>query len=779
MFLMFLVPLVIIFGVLSVLIFTTVSQYVNNWVELEMRGLTEINATDLAGQIESVRIAVLSMAAILEGVDNSADNAREQVDQLLQSLFTNDVVYNAWLIYEPQAFDGRDNDYRQDYPGAPSGRFMRSYVIEDDDIVVAPDMEEEWLDDIEDAYWYIIPRDSGKLYIDVDNESVNLWDYGLGENPVYTLTVAAPIFRDDQVIGVVGADISVDTMTISIDGDHAHVSNVAVFYSSGRIFYSPRIDLAEECINTLGFSNMDMIWEAFDSREPLFIPDEYCVFANARALAIFQPVYIKNYDEILFLYVSLPRSVIYDSLLPIIFIIAVTSAIVFAMLVILVVYVIRQVSRPLNRLTLAANAIAQGNIEIAIDYSPDARNEIGLLSQSLHTMVEQFRVNAMKMDQTRRKDSIKLQIETFITASGSAREIFEGLAAMLREYFGVLKVTIIHVNSGKATAFSNMSPPHEFFAREQTEALLDGRKLVFLNAQAISIQDLDFLEQITQSVCFMPLRPLQNGELFGYIIFEHDSKTALSEGIESIMMYISEILSEWLAQQEWDDTDLPSEELYALPGELPDKPPYTNPVSIIERLKGIDGIAVDLALERMGGLDEAYEKTVKLLARLLPDAIAKMDKYITERNLKDFTIEVHGIKGVLQGIGAGKLGTDGANLENAALEGDEDYCYTRFPSFKESLNDFSGQLNAALESDITVPKEQIGKEALSAALTDAKTAAEAYDAMGALEALAVLSGRSYSREADGLLEKVTFALEEFDCKGALINIIKIEEEILK
>jgi hypothetical protein len=44
----------------------------------------------------------------------------------------------------------------------------------------------------------------------------------------------------------------------------------------------------------------------------------------------------------------------------------------------------------------------------------------------------------------------------------------------------------------------------------------------------------------------------------------------------------------------------------------------------------------------------------------------------------------------------------------------------------------------------------------------------------ALDILRPLSGFSYSEETDGLLEKVIFALEEFNCEGALINIEKME-----
>jgi HPt (histidine-containing phosphotransfer) domain-containing protein len=177
----------------------------------------------------------------------------------------------------------------------------------------------------------------------------------------------------------------------------------------------------------------------------------------------------------------------------------------------------------------------------------------------------------------------------------------------------------------------------------------------------------------------------------------------------------------------------------------------------------------------MGGLHETYEKTVKLTARLLPEAITKMDKYIAEPSIKDFTIEVHGMKGVLRSIGAVKLGSEAANLENAAIGDDMDFCVKNYPPFREALTSFSAKLDQALESDENAKHEKIDKEKLSAALLDAKAAAESYDAVGAAEILAPIANFSYNKEADELLKNIIFALEEFNCESALSTIKKMEE----
>jgi hypothetical protein len=80
-----------------------------------------------------------------------------------------------------------------------------------------------------------------------------------------------------------------------------------------------------------------------------------------------------------------------------------------------------------------------------------------------------------------------------------------------------------------------------------------------------------------------------------------------------------------------------------------------------------------------------------------------------------------------------------------------------------------------LEDNGGAEKEAIDKDSLLTALASAKEAANNYDALLALDILNPIADYTYNPEADALLEKVIFALQEFDCKGALINIINLEE----
>jgi HPt (histidine-containing phosphotransfer) domain-containing protein len=298
-----------------------------------------------------------------------------------------------------------------------------------------------------------------------------------------------------------------------------------------------------------------------------------------------------------------------------------------------------------------------------------------------------------------------------------------------------------------------------------------------MNTQAIRSHNLDFLNPDTISACITPLR---SDAVMGYIIFENTDIKTFSEGTESIIIFISEIMGEWLSGKDWDaadnERDAAADGNGATQTQTDDGPSvFDDDMPVMQRFRKIKGLAVDYALERMGGLEEAYEKTVRILARLMPEATEKMDRHIASKNLKDFTVEVHGIKGVLRNIGAVDLGNDAAALEGAAIEKRMEFCAERYVPFKEALMRFSERLDAALAEKPDTVKDKIDKETLLAAVIAAKEAANGFDAMGAADTLAEAAKLSYNDETDVLLKDVLLALEVFDCKGALINIIKMEE----
>jgi HPt (histidine-containing phosphotransfer) domain-containing protein len=193
--------------------------------------------------------------------------------------------------------------------------------------------------------------------------------------------------------------------------------------------------------------------------------------------------------------------------------------------------------------------------------------------------------------------------------------------------------------------------------------------------------------------------------------------------------------------------------------------------SMLKKIKGLD---VESALLSMDGMYHVYEKMIRLAARLLPETIEKMDNYWYDEDITGFTIEMHGLKGVLRNIGAMGLGNKANQLERAALGGTIAFCDKHYPHFKQLLIQLLQHINEAFSSGPIDEKVKMDREAFACALKSVKIAAEGYDALLAADTLKPLLNYQTDEDTGKLLERTIQSLEVFDCQKALTYINKIK-----
>jgi HAMP domain-containing protein len=518
-------------------------------MRLEIKNIAEINAMDLSGLIDGVITSVQITAEALGKIDGFAmENPREHAGNILTSMLVNTSIYNAWFAFEPDAFDGRDEYHTDDYPGAPSGRFIRSYVAENGRVIIAPDMDEWSIDNPAISYWYTVPRDENRLLVNMTSDSDNLWDYAVGHDAVFALGVSAPVRNKyGQVIGCVGADVLFDEMIMGLE-NHAS-AYVAVFFPDGNLFYAPDFSYDAENAHISHFESAEQIQKSFYQDEALFLLNEYSPFAKTEAYTYFQPILTKNYlDSHLFMYAAMPRSVSLQILIPMLGIIAAIAFTVLLALFIMLSYLKKSIYRPINKLILAAEAISQGNIETEIGYFP-GNNEISLLSRSLHRLVERFRMYIMNMTQSQEKAAISGQLNNLVKDTRHISEMGGLLCGFVRQYFRIYKTTLVLLQDGQALAYVNsaMEEPYIYSFRHfaQVEELIKTRKIAFVNQYTIQTTGISCLNPESVSACFIPLK---RNAFLGYIIIENnDPRIIINTNEEANILYMSQIISELLA----------------------------------------------------------------------------------------------------------------------------------------------------------------------------------------------------------------------------------------
>jgi HPt (histidine-containing phosphotransfer) domain-containing protein len=159
---------------------------------------------------------------------------------------------------------------------------------------------------------------------------------------------------------------------------------------------------------------------------------------------------------------------------------------------------------------------------------------------------------------------------------------------------------------------------------------------------------------------------------------------------------------------------------------------------------------------------------------LLPERILKLKSKIDE-NLENYSIEIHGIKGVLLNIGAYSLSDAAKELENLSKRGDYEKCKECHAAFESEINNFLRLAEGLLESARGEKQKAENGEALEAGLPRVIRFIKDFDGAAATAQLKNLCEVSYGEEIDTLLEGAQNAVKLFNFKGALELLTKIDE----
>ncbi|MDE6764290.1 MAG: response regulator [Oscillospiraceae bacterium] len=169
----------------------------------------------------------------------------------------------------------------------------------------------------------------------------------------------------------------------------------------------------------------------------------------------------------------------------------------------------------------------------------------------------------------------------------------------------------------------------------------------------------------------------------------------------------------------------------------------------------IPNVDVMDGLKLCGGNIDAYLAILKTFMETAEESILRIETYAHNRDYKNYTTEVHGLKSSSLAIGANGLSEMAKALEQAGKA--EDYkqiaedtpaLIARFSEIAENIKPFVETEKSDVEN-----KPQIGADTLKAELEKALEAIDELDSHGAMEILDELSGCYYSSEVNGEIEK--------------------------
>jgi len=143
-----------------------------------------------------------SLAPVMQNLseDKAVEQPREDAVAILGgTLLSQADAIALWTCWEPNAFDGKDSEFKNARYHDPTGRFV-PYVYKD-----GSGYGVEVLADYDISDYYVRARDSGKPYI------TDPYEYNYNGNTVTVYSIAFPILKNGSVAGVMGADIVLES----------------------------------------------------------------------------------------------------------------------------------------------------------------------------------------------------------------------------------------------------------------------------------------------------------------------------------------------------------------------------------------------------------------------------------------------------------------------------------------------------------------------------------------------------------------------------------------
>ena len=112
-------------------------------------------------------------------------------------------------------------------------------------------------------------------------------------------------------------------------------------------------------------------------------------------------------------------------------------------------------------------------------------------------------------------------------------------------------------------------------------------------------------------------------------------------------------------------------------------------IAFWRKIEQIEEISLSTALLRTDGQWDMYKTMLKLMISEIENCNERLNIFLSNNDLKNFRIEIHGMKGSLASIGAMELAAKAFVLETASEKMDSDFCASNMPIFLEELNNLN------------------------------------------------------------------------------------------
>lgn len=322
--------------------------------------LCETGHKDLDYYFQNVESSVKTVAAFvqsdLDGVDDEALQAHiDRVSDVFQKLAYNT---NGVLTYYYRIDPEVSGNVKGFWYVNSDGNGFKAHKM--------TDITEYDTDDTSALVWFTVPKATG--------EGVWLPPYITENLYARVISYNVPVYYDGQFIGVIGIEIDYSTMAEVVNHITLYDNGYAFLNDdAGNIIYHPQMDVttmeAQPQVPNGLLSNDKFIRYSYDGVEKRAV----CLpLSNGMRLVVTVPV-----QEIDAAWRKWVREI------------TIVFAVMLVVFVVLIMTFTGRITRPLQKLTKAAEQISKGNYNAELDY--DRQDEVGVLTASFEKLIAELK----------------------------------------------------------------------------------------------------------------------------------------------------------------------------------------------------------------------------------------------------------------------------------------------------------------------------------------------------------------------------------------------------
>jgi len=359
------------------------SAAIENVAGKQMKALAGQYGNDVSGMIDEGLSQSQSIAASLKGVLEAEKTIdRDAVVSMLKGVVASSPLYlGACVGFEPNAFDGRDDEYVNVPPyHDATGRFVPYVNKSGGKLNVEPLVGYERAD----TDYYAMPKKLMKPYV------TEPYTYNVGGTEVLMVSLCTPIIANGSFVGVVCIDMKIDELSKLVLSLTPYGEGYAYLLTpTGHAIVHPSEKLDGK--NIFEVSNIPSekeILAAMRSKQS-YAERRFSAATGQLSMVQYVPVSFSGSDQYWYLAVSAPMAIILEAVTDLSWFTALLGIGVLVAILGALYFIARAVARPVIDGVTFAEAMARGDFTRTLDI--DQKDEVGTLAASLNVMVDRLR----------------------------------------------------------------------------------------------------------------------------------------------------------------------------------------------------------------------------------------------------------------------------------------------------------------------------------------------------------------------------------------------------